>query len=525
MSRQPGTRIRNALGELGELLARHQEPADFSTFATYADDPVGFLTEVLGEQPWRRQVEIAEAVRDCPLVTVRSCHAAGKDWIAARLALWWVYARRGLVLLTGPTRAQVEEILMRGELREAFGRAADLPGDLHVRALRPAGEGKAGVLAKTASGVSRLTGFHDARVLFVVTEAQDPEISHAWDAAFACTTGAKDRILTLGNPTERNGRFYRAHRNPEWRALKIAASDVPNVRHGETVVPGLLTREGVDRFAREYGEESGFYVSRVLAEFPEESEEGVFRREWLDQAVALFEAGKLTEEAREATPVAALDPSRHGPDASVLMVRRGNVLWGSRTWTGRHDTTQLVERVTGALEGFGIRPRGHEDGASGLVVVDEVGLGGGALDRLVELGYRTHGYNGGRSAESDRHFNLRAESYWQLRSRLERGELALPRMPELEEELLALQYRVTPQGQTQLEAKRDLKGRIGRSPDRADALAMLEAARELEVDPSGRDALTLGGYTVAEARAAGLLEDEGEWHGGSFPLPASPQHR
>ncbi len=43
---------------------------------------------------------------------VRSANGCGKDWLAARLALWWVYARQGLVLLTGPTERQVVEIVM-----------------------------------------------------------------------------------------------------------------------------------------------------------------------------------------------------------------------------------------------------------------------------------------------------------------------------------------------------------------------------------------------------------------------------
>lgn len=226
-----------------ELVARHGATSD-EGYSRYADNPVGFIRDVLGAEPWTRQVEIAEAVRDRPLVTVRSCHAAGKDWLAARLALWWVYARHGLVVMTGPTAAQVEEILMRREVATAF-EAGDLPGELHVRALRPAGGGKAGVLARTATGVHGLTGLHEPRVLFVITEAQDPDLSHAFDAAFACATGADDRIVTLGNPTEPDGRFYRAHRpGSDWHAVKIAAKDVPNVTEGRTVVPGLLAREG-----------------------------------------------------------------------------------------------------------------------------------------------------------------------------------------------------------------------------------------------------------------------------------------
>ena len=113
--------------DLGELLATHERGGDLSEFRRYASDPVGFIREVLKGEPWSRQVEIADAVKGSPLVVVRSANAVGKDWIAGGLALWWVYARRGLVLLTGPTERQVREVVM-GEVARAFGRAKDLHG-------------------------------------------------------------------------------------------------------------------------------------------------------------------------------------------------------------------------------------------------------------------------------------------------------------------------------------------------------------------------------------------------------------
>lgn len=456
--------IDRALGELGELLESRERSADLEEFASYRDDPVGFIREVLGSKPWERQVEVAEAVRDRPLVAVRSCNGAGKDWLAARLALWWTYARGGLVVLTGPTAAQVEEILMRKEVASAFRSAGDLPGELHVRALRPMGEGKAGILAKTATAASNLTGFHESEVLFVLTEAQGVE-AHAWDAAFAVATGAEDRILALGNPLNPSGRFYRAHRSSsDWKSIRIPASDVPNVAHGEVRIPGLMTREGVERIASEYGTESGYYVGRVLAEFPEEAEEGVFRRSWLEEAAERWEEAGGEDTG---TPICALDPARFGPDASALAIRRGAVLEELLLWEGREDTMRLVERLMDALEARDL----VEDGAG--LVVDEVGLGGGVLDRLREKGYGASGFNGGRQAhDPERFFNRRAESYWRLRRLLERGEIAMPREEELFEELLALRWRPTPRGQVQLEAKTDVKGRLGRSPDRADAVSM-----------------------------------------------------
>lgn len=494
--RTPRTGLRQLEDDLGELLEAHEATTAGRDLSEYEDDPVGFIREVLDADPWRLQEEVAEAVEEEPLVTVRSCHAAGKDWLAARLALWWTYARRGLVVLTGPTGAQVEEILMRGEVREAF-RGSGLSGELHVRALRPGGEEAAGILARTATGVSRMTGFHSARVLFVITEAQDPDISHAWDAGFACITGSEDRLLTLGNPTQKAGRFYRAHRpKSDWRTFQIVASDVPNVARCETVVPGLLTREGVDRFASEYGEDSGFYQSRVLAEFPEEAEGGLIRREWLEEAADPRRRGKLRDEIHGSERIAALDPARRGPDASVLAFRRGPILQELLIWRGERDTTELVEKVTSALFDRGIRPRrerltavererGKSRAPTGRVVVDEVGLGGGVLDRLKDDGWAAVGYNGGRTPEeSERFSNRRAEAYWTLRDRLEKGEIALPDEEELFEELLALRWRPTAGGKVQLERKEDLRSRLGRSPDRADAVAMAFAAPKRRAPPS-----------------------------------------
>jgi hypothetical protein len=91
-------------------------------------------------------------------------------------ALWWTYARGGLVLVTGPTERQVVEVVM-GEVRQAFRKATDLPGDLYRTALR-VGD-RAAILAFTSTEASRLTGFHAPRVLALITEAQGVE-------AFVC---------------------------------------------------------------------------------------------------------------------------------------------------------------------------------------------------------------------------------------------------------------------------------------------------------------------------------------------------
>ena len=61
-----------------------------------------FIREVLDEDPWSIQEQIALAVRDYPQVAVPSCFGSGKDWIAARLVAWWV-STGGIAVTTADT--------------------------------------------------------------------------------------------------------------------------------------------------------------------------------------------------------------------------------------------------------------------------------------------------------------------------------------------------------------------------------------------------------------------------------------
>lgn len=498
--RRGGEMFKAAIGrlesDLGELLATHERARDLSEFAAYRDDPIGFIREVLHGSPWERQVEIAETVRDAPLVVVRSGQAIGKDWIAAGLALWWVYARRGLVLLTGPTERQVREVVM-GEVARAFGRAKDLPGELYSMALRLGREETAGILAFTSTEASKLTGFHAPRVIVVLTEAQGVE-PWAFEAALACATGAEDRVLAVGNPLQPSGRFYSISRaGSGWEAIRIAISEHPNLQEGREVIPGGPSPEFAGRIEREYGRQSGVYMARVEGEFPDQEASGLFRRSWIEAAVDRWEEWRVLHGEEEA--VVAIDPARYGPDLTCLAVRRGLTISAIHTW-GQVDLSESVDRIREVLEQVGVRPWAGGAGSSpgwsdagrysggvathrparrliepgaGKLIVDEIGLGAGVLDRLNEMGYRCAGFNGGSSPENkDRFANLRAAAFWMLRERLEAGEVALPPDERLAEDLLATSWRPTSEGRVKIDAKDEIKSRLGRSPDRADAVVM-----------------------------------------------------
>lgn len=478
--------VRRLEANIGALVAKHGHRRDRRAFAKYRDDPVGFIREVLGGDPWSAQVDIASRVRDLPFVVVRSCNGAGKDWLAARLALWWVYARDGMVLLTGPTERQVRQVVM-GEVHRAFEAAKDLPGEMFEMALRLDRSDRAGILAFTSNDSSRLTGFHAPRTLVVVTEAQGVEPG-TWEGMLACTVGADDRFLAIGNPLTPSGRFFDVSRSPRWSSVRVAASEHPNLLQGHEVIPGAVTTTFVETIAAEYGEGSGIYRSRVEGEFPEEGEESLIRRVWLDKANELWANGTLEREARLKHYTVGVDPARLGPDSTVIAIRQEGIIRELKSWT-RLDTMATTGLVVKELDRLGMAPGlkyvkpdgtswGYKENGyvrtagSGLVVVDEVGLGGGVLDRLKEQGYTARGFNGGRTARDPRFLNARAEAFWGLRKLLEEGRLAVPHDDKLFEELLALQWTVTSAGRVKMEGKDDLRGRLGRSPDRADAVAM-----------------------------------------------------
>ena len=206
----------------------------------------------------------------------------------------------------------------------------------------------------------------------------------------------------------------------------------------------------------------------------------------------------------------AVDPARYGPDLTCCAVRRGPVVESLHAW-GRVDLSESVDRIRDVLEGAGVRPSGdwmkvlveqpwpepprgvrRRAVPYGRVIVDEVGLGAGVLDRLKELEYRILGFNGGTSpSDGGRYLNARAESYWRLREMLEAGEIALPPDEKLMDELIATRWRPTPEGKIRIEAKDDLKARLGRSPDKADAVVMAVAG---EV---ARKRLPTGGVATA----------------------------
>jgi hypothetical protein len=104
--------------------------------------------------------------------------------------------------------------------------------------------------------------------------------------------------------------------------------------------------------------------------------------------------------------------------------------------------------------------------------IDDIGVGQGVSDRLLEKGYPINKVNVGESAiEKDIYSNLKAELYWSLRIWLKKP---ITRLDESDKwiQLTWIRYKVNSDKQLKIEPKKDLKERTKKSPDFAEGLML-----------------------------------------------------
>jgi hypothetical protein len=437
-------------------------------------DPAFFFTDILGCSPWEAQVEMACAVRDHKEVAVKSCHAIGKDWIAARIALWFLVAHSpSLVITTAPTDRQCKEILWH-EIEQAYARSkVKIGGKLLTQELTLNSSQKAIGFTSKFNDPDRFQGFHCPNLLVILDESSGIS-KETYTAVDACLTSANSRRLEIGNPTLPMSEFARSFKTSGIHRVSVAAWDTPNFKPygitqqhiadgswqrmitGPLPRPELITPEWVHNRYMRWGENNPLYQSRVFAEFPTSSEDTLISMSMLMRAHQL--------DLEPGTPdVLSVDVARSGSDYTVITHRRGGVVRRVAKYNGL-DTMTTTGKIV----------RLYNELHPSTVVVDVIGIGSGVVDRLKELNVPCKEFNGGSEAhDSTRFVNLRTESYYELREALERGEVDLDQSDDdLTAQLADIKWSVDSRGRIKLEPKEGIKARAGASPDDADAASM-----------------------------------------------------
>lgn len=446
--------------------------ANFLSAANLANDPVRWSQDRGGNFLWSIQREIAESVAKNKRTAVQSAHGLGKSFLAADLASWWVDTHapeETMVVTTAPSLDQVHAILWE-EIRGIHARAG-LPGVVQRTDRWVIGERLVGMGRKPPDhSESAFQGIHRKYVLVILDEACGiPE--WLWTAVETITTADTCRILAIGNPDDPNSHFRRLCRPaPGWTNFKISCFDSPNFTDEE--VPDdlrqlLTTKTWVEDRAAEWGTENPLYIAKVLGEFPSDHPWSVIRLS--DLYACRIGAPRSREEL---LPVELGVDVGGGGDDTVIRERRG--MKAGREWRESSDKPESIARlVLHALKATD----------ASAVKIDSIGIGSGLvgeLRNLKEIGRhnaRIHGVNVSEKAtKPDMYFNLRSQLWWEV-GRLAAEDRAMD-LSEMENadntvaQLLEPRYEHDLKGRVKVEPKDDIRKRIGRSPDNADALLL-----------------------------------------------------
>jgi len=454
-------------GAVTEPIAKESDGAKY--MATVRADPVSWMANVLGVQLWDKQREIVNLVAKHDRVAVKSGHAVGKSFVSAALGLWYSECHcPSYVIYTSSSWANVEATTWP-ELHKMWSYA---PYPLGGRMLTMRWDRgiQWRIFSVSPDKPENFAGFRAPHgTLIIVDEASDlqPEIM---DAILGLTMSGESKILLIGNPLRPSGPFYEAFRSPTWATATISSYDVPNVIQDKEIIPGLATRKRIGELAVEYGgEDSPQYKARVLGEFPDLTADMLIPLSWIESALKR----DYPAEIDPLTKCMGVDVAREGGDRIVFMIRDGRATRHIETYTHQSTMTTAGQVIRLATD-HGIPPQ--------RVFLDDAGVGGGVTDRLRELGFALTAVNFGCKANAPHRFaNLRAECYWKLREWLDPKQAGHAGAIPAEHSALAHECGMpkmdfASHGQIKLEPKDNIKKRLGRSPDLADALAMTFAS-------------------------------------------------
>lgn len=299
-------------------------------------------------------------------------------------------------------------------------------------------------------------GLHNLRKRIVLLFDEASAIAdRVWEVAEGALTDEETEIIwvAFGNPTKNTGRFRECfgrfrHR---WTGAQIDSRTVPGVNKAQ-----------IQQWVDDYGEDSDFVRVRVRGEFPRAAAQQFIGSDIVDAAQK-----RAPEGYERGARVMGVDVARFGDDQTVLLLRQGQAILHIKRFRNL-DTMQTAARVIEAADEW--EPQ--------AIFVDGVGVGGGVVDRLRQLGRKIVEVNNGAAPIRPADFqNVRAETWSEMREWIKKGGCLPADDHELATDLQGPEYYFDAKNRLALERKEDMKKRGLASPDAADALALTFAAR------------------------------------------------
>ena len=499
-------------------------------FRPYANDPVGFIQDIFGARLTEDQKRICLSVRDHKITLVETANALGKDWVAARIGIWWTRCHLGAqtYLSQAPPEENLKNILW-GEVDSALATSdqeLSVGMTRHVMSIEygPKYWMKGVTIPSTGSSSerqARFSGKHAPYLLFILDEA-DAIPMEVFNGAESCMSGGVARILILLNPRNPSGWTYELRKHPDVNLIQLSAFNHPNVTTGKDIIPGAVTREvtinriynwtrplaegekadptrtftipdfldGAYTLAPDGSSRTPLVGGRirvvinpqfdhmVLGRYSGLAGQQLISQEWVKRAQTNWR--KWVEEhgdtpPKGVKPIIGVDVGEYDQDQNQVCQRYDKYIPPLIGWTGLdlEATGDRISDLAQSLEG------NYEN-----IFVDAIGVGAGVPGQLRRKGVLK--VVGVKVSEKPTtvpkddngipigHFAaLRDQILWMLREWLRLNpDAMLPEDQELESELITLTYAEDRKGRLKIIDKVHLRKILGRSPNKAEAIAL-----------------------------------------------------
>jgi hypothetical protein len=456
-----------------------RERASKRSLERYYDNPVAFVHDCFkweaGKGPTPYQDLILGLLPKEKKISARGPHGLGKTGMEAWAIIWFATTRAAAgrdwkIITTAGVWGQLEAYLWPEVHKwvqmidwQRLGRPPFTRNELLQMELKLQG---GSAFAKSSSDAQFIEGAHADSILYIFTEAKAIG-NDVFDAAEGAFSGNEDTTeayaLAMSTPGAPEGRFYEI----QTQQAGLEGWHTVHVTLEEAIASGQVSSEWAERLKRQWGEDSALYHNRVLGEFYSSDENGVIplawveaaQRRWLDNRhIPLLGLDQV-----------GIDVATTGDDKTCMAMFHGHRVNEIRT-SSLEDTVQTASRAQGILDKWG-----------GVAVVDADGVGVGVADQLKRAGYNVVAFHasGGSDAKDQSgelsFLNRRAEALWKLREALDPKNnpiLELPDDDTLTSDLTSARWWIAGHAKIQIEAKKDIKKRLGRSPDLGDAVMM-----------------------------------------------------
>jgi len=238
--------------------------------------------------------------------------------------------------------------------------------------------------------------------------------------------------------------FYRAKDLADWHSGRWTVYDTD-----------ALDPTEVERLKRDMTDEA--FAREMMCSFEAAGDDQLISLSDVDVAAnRVIPPRDITHAAR----ILGADPARFGDDRSVIFPRQGLAALKPEVYRGI-DNMDLAGRVA----------RRIDEWKPDAVFID-AGNGGGVIDRLRQLGYKTviEVNFGGKPIDTG-YVNKRSEMWFLMREWIRNGG-SIPNNVDLRQDLATPTYYFDTANRIALESKDDIKKRGLPSPDPGDALAL-----------------------------------------------------